>query len=37
MICYMSGVIDDMLHVWSDLMICYMSRVIEDMLHVWSD
>ena len=37
MICYMSGVIDDMLHVWSDLMICYMSGVIEDMLHVWSD
>ena len=36
MICYMSGVIDDMLHVWSDLMICYMSGVI-DMLHVWSD
>ena len=37
MICYMSGVIDDMLHVWSDLMICYMSGVIDDMLHVWSD
>ena len=36
MICYMSGVIEDMLHVWSDLMICYMSGVI-DMLHVWSD
>ena len=36
MICYMSGVINDMLHVWSDL-ICCMSGVIDDMLHVWSD